>query len=78
MNYFNDSDCGCGSEGHEFDEIIKAETQFELAAKELAHSNLGWFCGFDDLRDGAWPISDDDGVYLLWEKDGYCPKRDRF
>ncbi|CAD6881637.1 hypothetical protein [Methylomonas albis] len=78
MTCYTECDCCCSAEGHEFDEIISEETLIEVSAKDLAHSNLGWFCGFDDLKNGAWPISENDGVYLLWEKNDYCPKHDRF
>ncbi len=73
MSCFSECNCECGKEGEEFDKIILSETNFDVTATQLAHSNMGWFCGFVDLRENHWPISKDDGVYLLWKKDDYCP-----
>jgi len=78
MGCYTECDCCCGPEGQAFNEIIEAETLIKVLATDLAHSNLGWFCGLDDLKDGAWPISENDGVYLLWEKSDYCPEHERF
>lgn len=78
MGCYNECECCCGVEGHEFNEIIGVETKIKVSALDLAHSNMGWFCGFDDLKNGNWPISKNGGVYLLWEKNDYCPEHERF
>jgi hypothetical protein len=78
MTCFTECQCNCGLEGIEFDRIIKHETNFQTSMHELAHSNMGWFCGFDDLIFCDWPLSRNSGVYLLWEKDGYCSKHEMF
>jgi hypothetical protein len=78
MICYEECDCECGQEGEEFDRIVLSETNFDVTASQLAHSNMGWFCGFDDLHENQWPISKDDGVYLLWEKNDYCPVHEKF
>ncbi|WP_252106579.1 MULTISPECIES: hypothetical protein [unclassified Halomonas] len=78
MSCYEECDCNCGQEGKEFDRIILSETNFDVTASQLAHSSMGWFCGFDDLHDNQWPISKDGGVYLLWEKNDYCPVHENF
>lgn len=46
--------------------------------RELAHSNMGWFIGSSDPCFDDWKMSNESGVYILWEKDDYCPKHERF
>lgn len=78
MNCYSECECTCGAEGVEFDKISSTEASFTISAKQLAHSNMGWFSDLDDLRDNQWPISEDDGVYILWEKDDYCETHNLF
>jgi len=78
MSCYTVCSCSCGIEGREFDKHIKAETRIDVSAFDLAHSNMGWFCGFDDLKFCKWPLSNDDGVYLLWEKNDYCTEHQLF
>lgn len=68
----------CGEEAKEFKEIVKKEVKFNITPNKLFHENIGWFCGLDDLKINNWPISKDDGVYLLWEKIDYCPQHKLF
>ncbi len=46
--------------------------------RELAHSNMGWFVGFPDPCFDDWKMSNDSGVYMLWEKDDYCASHELF
>jgi hypothetical protein len=70
--------CNCNSTDTEFDTIIQAETRLELSLHQLASSNIGWFCDFDDLKFCDWKISKTSGVYALWHKDEYCPTHEIF
>ncbi|WP_446811027.1 hypothetical protein ACH50O_05520 [Methylomonas sp. 2BW1-5-20] len=78
MSCYSECDCSCGPEGEKFDSIIRSETNFGITSNDLIHSNMGWFCGFDNLKQIRWPISKDDGVYILWEKNDYCSEHNLF
>jgi hypothetical protein len=71
-NCFELCSCACGVEGGRFDQIVASETYFGLTMRELAHSNIGWFVGYPDPCFNDWRMSNEQGVYLLWEKDDYC------
>lgn len=66
--------CNCRTTDSSFDSILATETSFGITVEQLATSNIGWFCNFDDLRYCNWQISKLSGVYALWHKDEYCPQ----
>jgi hypothetical protein len=75
---FTTCSCSCGREGAEFDTILARETAFGITMHDIAHSNMGWFCGRDDPTFGDWSIHRNSGIYMLWEKDDYCPIHDLY
>ncbi|WP_255100221.1 hypothetical protein [Synechococcus sp. L2F] len=40
--------------------------------RHIAHSNIGWFVGFPDPCFHDWQMSNESGIYMLWEKGDYC------
>ena len=70
--------CDCRSTDSIFDSTLAAETSFGVTVQQLATSNVGWFCDFDDLKNCDWHISKMSGVYALWHKDDYCAAHELF
>ncbi len=70
--------CSCNTILQEFDTIISAEANFDVTLRALCRSNIGWFAdksiSVHHLHD--WGISNTIGVYLLWQKNGYCSTHD--
>jgi hypothetical protein len=69
--------CQCGRVAPDFDRILGAETRFGYSLQQLSHSNIGWFVGDQHLLT-EWQLDAREGLYLLWHKDGWCPKHELF
>ncbi len=77
-----DCDLGCYNRQKLFDNILKKETNFNLTLETITHSNIGWFID-KTIVDGVfhlkeWHLPNEDSIYFLWLKEGYCPIHEIF
>lgn len=81
MPCYSTCTCSCGKTCPAYDAVLTAETTFPWVLSLLAHSNVGWYSDkslCDEHLIGQWALSKKFGIYVLWHKDDYCDKHERF
>ncbi|KAF1073882.1 hypothetical protein [Halodesulfovibrio sp. MK-HDV] len=73
--------CQCPDYDQDFDQAIAKELNAPLTLEQIQHTNITWFASLE--YDGDHFIKDlgittQKGLYIIWNKDDYCPNHQLF
>lgn len=80
MSCFGSCTCICTDSSEQFDAVMSEETKFGFSLEQITKSNIGWFNDktVTDHHLSLWELQQESGLYILWHKEDYCDKHERF
>ncbi|MCU0731060.1 MAG: hypothetical protein MUE84_05670 [Hyphomonas sp.] len=77
---FAECECSCGDNATTFDKLIAEETNFGITLYDVTHAGIHWYTdkSMDDSGLDGVTFAEQEGVYILWHKNDYCPEHDLF
>jgi hypothetical protein len=77
-----DVDCEykCNDQSTVFNDICRDELKSPICLHDLCHSNIAWFIDRSTQNEyiDNWELNSKNGIYILWHKNDYCEKHERF
>ncbi len=80
LSCFDKCDCACNIVNAVFDQIASTELALPIRLYEICRTNICWYLDRTLVEGDEFEkrVPNEDGLYILWHKDDYCPRHEKF